>query len=545
VHPNREQRSHEQAHDEMRRASIAADLRRPIATSAVATSVHNVVSSFIVPLPKKSQTTRENDTAGETQIAHLNGMNFALFRRSAAVSTFPGRWAACSGYIEKGEAPVMAAEREIREETRLKTVDILVRGRPFRVESKEARKAEGKDEGNAASFVVHPFLAGAPAADVENNIEIDWEHEEWRLWTRHELAETASTDTVPLLLTAFDRCGHFDDGVLASSAVRARITGLDDVRLNRRDGSSALALRALTSLAALQPASHEVSAAAFRETVLNAAYSLSEARPTMVTIGNRVAATVRRWDAHLDRSDEAAIGDAQTAAAVLASVAGQEALAIRQDSQRIAENFVAAMPSQGTLLTLSNSTVVRTALSGLPSPFKIVVCESRPGLEGADLARSLSAAGGHDTTLVVDSAAHVASGEVSGVVVGADSVHVGDRGGRPLRFVNKIGTQLLADVAARRGVPLWILTDSSKFCDAALTCEPLEVGKPGEILPPESARGIRMSAFNPTFETVEVDSGVDVRFVTEKGVHATGGDMGHIVSRASDNAYNRTWLASL
>jgi len=106
-----------------------------------------------------------------------------ILRRSEKVGTFRCKWAGVSGYLEKGEQPVDAAFKEIREETGLSATDVgLVR------------------EGPAlpiafTNFVVHPFLFEVK----RGRIRLDWEHTAHR-WTRP--SELGRFGTVPGLAAA-------------------------------------------------------------------------------------------------------------------------------------------------------------------------------------------------------------------------------------------------------------------------------------------------------------------------------------------------------
>ncbi len=110
-----------------------------------------------------------------------------LLRRSGAVSTFRGKWAAVSGYVET-DPPLEQAYTEIREELGLPkdrlalcTIGNLVYAR-----------------GEGRAFAVHPFHFRA----VDPPIRIDREHVEYR-WVPP--SGIADLDTVPKLREAWER----------------------------------------------------------------------------------------------------------------------------------------------------------------------------------------------------------------------------------------------------------------------------------------------------------------------------------------------------
>ena len=104
-----------------------------------------------------------------------------ILRRSEQVSSYRGKWAGVSGYLE-GEPDVQALT-EIAEETGLQPPDIsLVRkGKPVVIDDAEM----------GVRWLVHPYLFHV--AD-SSKIRIDWEHKEVR-WLAP--AEIKRYSTVP------------------------------------------------------------------------------------------------------------------------------------------------------------------------------------------------------------------------------------------------------------------------------------------------------------------------------------------------------------
>jgi len=88
-----------------------------------------------------------------------------ILRRSEQVSSYQGKWAGVSGYIEKTADE--QALTEIEEETSLGGEDLkLIRkGKPLLI----------KDDKLGIKWVVHPYLF-----QIENRgkVKIDWEHKE-------------------------------------------------------------------------------------------------------------------------------------------------------------------------------------------------------------------------------------------------------------------------------------------------------------------------------------------------------------------------------
>jgi translation initiation factor 2B subunit (eIF-2B alpha/beta/delta family) len=185
-----------------------------------------------------------------------------------------------------------------------------------------------------------------------------------------------------------------------------------------------------------------------RPALARAARALIRAQPAM-------AAIARLADAVL-----AAVGDAPTAPAVVAAVQAFDAR-VRRAAAAIEREAVALVPPGGTVLTLSASSLVERTLLRAHRDGRgpRVICpESRPGREGAELARRLAAAG-VPTELWVDAAAARCLATTSLVLVGADTL-------APAGLVHKIGTLGLALTARDRGVPVYTVAGSEKLLPA-------------------------------------------------------------------------------
>lgn len=112
-----------------------------------------------------------------------------LLRRSARVGTYPGRWAAVSGYLEPGVAPEEQARTEIREETGIGVVEVVRAGEPFVVEDPPV-----------GAWRIHPFLF----ATADDRVALQWENSDHR-WI--DPARLGEFDTVPGLTRALTSVG--------------------------------------------------------------------------------------------------------------------------------------------------------------------------------------------------------------------------------------------------------------------------------------------------------------------------------------------------
>ena len=114
-----------------------------------------------------------------------------ILRRSELVGTYRGKWAALSGYIEKGKAPLEQALQEIREEVGLGEGDVEL--------VKEGEPLDAIDEELDRKWVVYPFRF---QVIMLQKINIDWEHTELE-WI--DPGEIAQYETVPRLAETWQR----------------------------------------------------------------------------------------------------------------------------------------------------------------------------------------------------------------------------------------------------------------------------------------------------------------------------------------------------
>ncbi|MGC8609796.1 MAG: aconitase X swivel domain-containing protein [Thermoplasmata archaeon] len=107
----------------------------------------------------------------------VHGDEMLLLKRSGKVSTYQGKWAGVSGYIEDLD-PLSTAIKEIKEETGIENPVLLRNGGKIYVRD------------NKRLWIVHNFLF-----HVKNkNVKIDWEHLEFK-WIK--IKDFKNFDTVP------------------------------------------------------------------------------------------------------------------------------------------------------------------------------------------------------------------------------------------------------------------------------------------------------------------------------------------------------------
>jgi methylthioribose-1-phosphate isomerase len=157
---------------------------------------------------------------------------------------------------------------------------------------------------------------------------------------------------------------------------------------------------------------------------------------------------------------------------------------------------------------------VGTALGAIREGFErglvadVLVGETRPLMQGARLTAWELESAGVPVSVVADSAAGslIARGEIDVVLTGADRIAAnGDT-------ANKIGTYPLAVLAARHGVPFYVVAPSSTVDLAAGSGAeiPIEERDPAEV-------SDRFPARNPAFDVTP--AALLTAIVTEEGVH--------------------------
>jgi predicted aconitase with swiveling domain len=111
-----------------------------------------------------------------------------LLKRSQKVGTNKGRWAAVSGFVERGERPEETALKEVAEETGISTARLMGQAEALRIRD------------GAHLWNIYPFHF--EVGDEEG--KLDWEHPE-HAWVTVEAL--ASYDTVPGFLRVLQALG--------------------------------------------------------------------------------------------------------------------------------------------------------------------------------------------------------------------------------------------------------------------------------------------------------------------------------------------------
>lgn len=284
-------------------------------------------------------------------------------------------------------------------------------------------------------------------------------------------------------------------------AYRAVAPSIESVREDRTHGSTYVSVRALEVLR------DRAAEGADWPALVGCATDLLEARPSMAALANRVdramfEAAESKRAAALERTTRTGIDRAVEA----------DGRAVERAAERIG----------GTVLTLSRSGTVRGALLA-GEPDRVVILESRPDREGAEVAEGLAAE--MDVTVTLDAAVSHAMCGVDCVLVGADTVLADGS------VVNKVGTRTAAVAAAREEVPVHAVAAADKIVPSESPI--LESVDRGEITDDD-----RVEVDCPLFDRTppELVAGV----ITEDGLLDREG----IGERAAGNECRSRWKGS-
>ena len=188
---------------------------------------------------------------------------------------------------------------------------------------------------------------------------------------------------------------------------------------------------------------------------------------------------------------------------------------LEESIKEIAEIGARRLKDGDVIMTHSYSSSVIAILkkaSQQGKRLKVFVTETRPELEGRDVAREL-AAEGIDTTLIIDSAVSHFIEESDKVMVGAEAVAANGA------IVNKIGTATIAAVAHGARVRVYAAASTYKFSPETMLGELIEIEErdPASVLDdPEMRKLPNIKVRNPAFDVTSPQD-IDL-IITERGV---------------------------
>jgi translation initiation factor 2B subunit (eIF-2B alpha/beta/delta family) len=129
----------------------------------------------------------------------------------------------------------------------------------------------------------------------------------------------------------------------------------------------------------------------------------------------------------------------------------------RKQTQDTIKTGSLALREYQVILTLSNSSVIRHAVTSSHAWPDVLCAESLPGGEGANQVKTFHESGIR-ATLVKDGDLPGSMHKVQAIAIGADQWNLG-------AFINKVGSKNLIDCAESEGMPVFVLAEGFKRTD--------------------------------------------------------------------------------
>jgi ribose 1,5-bisphosphate isomerase len=285
---------------------------------------------------------------------------------------------------------------------------------------------------------------------------------------------------------------------------------VDDVRIRQMRGGTVVTHAALKALRSVATKSEVSSSEQFLAEVEENARHLATIRAASITLSNGLRQVLREVQ-------EAANRGTDVPGLKKALTNGTESFVrkLEESIEKIAEIGARRLKDGDVILTHSYSSSVIAILKKAHEQGKrlrLFVTETRPELEGRDVAREL-ALSGIETTLIIDSAVAHFVKDSDKVLVGAEAVAANGA------IVNKIGTATIAAVAHGARIRVFVAASTYKFSPETMLGELIEIEErdPSYILDdPEMKKLSGLTVKNPAFDVTPPED-IDL-IITERGV---------------------------
>lgn len=233
---------------------------------------------------------------------------------------------------------------------------------------------------------------------------------------------------------------------------------VEEIREDNRSGAVALTLRAAKAFRAHARTLRSFPLSKAKESITDIALQLIQAKPVMASIFNLANAVLLATEG------------AESVPALcnrVEEIAEEFVRSLQENTRKIARQAAELIGNEATVMTISFSSTVlesfkQAKLGG--KNFRVICLESRPLLEGVELARRLGKFN-VPTTLIADALAPSLVREAKLVLIGSDAL--AQEG-----LVNKIGTYGLALAAKAAEVDFVALLGTEKFFPAKLSTIP-------------------------------------------------------------------------
>lgn len=285
---------------------------------------------------------------------------------------------------------------------------------------------------------------------------------------------------------------------------------VNDVRIRQMRGGTVVTHAALKALRSAEMKSRAIGPGEFLAELEENSKYLGTIRAFSVPLSNALNQVLAEV-----RSTVARQPDVQSLKKMVSDVTLEFESKLDQSVQKIAEIGARRLRDGDVILTHSYSSSVISILKKgheQGKKLKVFVTETRPELEGRDVARELAETG-IETTLIIDSAASHFVKEADKVLVGAEAVAANGA------IVNKIGTATIAAVAHEARVRVYVAASTFKFSPETMFGEliTIEERDPSYVLDDEQLRRISgLSVRNPAFDVTSPQD-IDL-IITERGV---------------------------
>jgi len=288
------------------------------------------------------------------------------------------------------------------------------------------------------------------------------------------------------------------------------LKAVEDVRIRQMRGGTIVTHAALMALRSAALKSKASSSKEFYTELEENTIYLTKIRASSIPLANGIRYVVSEVQKSMERG-----ANVQELKQVVSEAATTFDRKLEESIKEIAEIGARRLKDGDVIMTHSYSSSVIAILKKAHEQGKrlrVFVTETRPELEGRDVAREL-AAEGIDTTLIIDSAVSHFIEKSDKVLVGAEAVAANGA------IVNKIGTATIAAVAHSARVRVYAAASTYKFSPETMLGELIEIEErdPSFVLDdPEMRKLSNMSVRNPAFDVTSPQD-IDL-IITERGV---------------------------
>ena len=285
---------------------------------------------------------------------------------------------------------------------------------------------------------------------------------------------------------------------------------VDDMRIRQMRGGTVVTHAALNALRSAALKTKATSSRQFLVELRENIKYLMRIRASSIPLSNSLRFVLLDVKQAADRG--AYVKELQN---VLANSATQFDTKLEESIREIAEIGARRIRDGDVIMTHSYSSSVIAILKRAYQQHKrprVFVTETRPELEGRDVAREL-AAEGIDVTLIIDSAVSHFIEDSDKVLIGAEAVAANGA------IVNKIGTATIAAVAQRARVRVYAAASTYKFSPETMLGELIEIEErdPSYVLGRSKVKKLpHFAVRNPAFDVTSPQD-IDL-IITERGV---------------------------